>query len=72
MAFRKPKYSKRLNVSAKFRSKVGLNKCHVTLKIDYFIAGSFSVRSAQGRHHTDSDFNEIWYIGLFCPTNKLV
>ena len=40
MAFRKPKYSKRLNGSAKFRSKVGQNKGHVTLKIPSFIAGN--------------------------------
>ena len=38
-------------------------------------AGSFSDKSAQKSekcHHTDWDFVDIWYIGLFCPTNKLV
>ena len=37
--------------------------------------GEFSVRSPKKlkkQHHSDSDFNEIRYIGLFFPKNKLV
>ena len=37
-----------------------------------FTVGEFSVRSANGQHHSDSEFNEILSIGLFLSKNKLV